>query len=194
MRILFTCLIASFLFLSSAQAQLTLAKKGDIDVAIGIGLLPTFAADDARLLIPPLSATVDYRIAPNFSVGTYFAFSSSEISQRDLPNNGDIYTWQNDFSVIGFRLAAHGVRIDNWDFYGGFMLGLNMPNVTQTIISDQLEEKDIEDGPDYYRPAKNTTTFSGFLGATYYVAQNFGIYGEIGFGISIFNLGLSYKI
>ena len=187
-----------FFLISNLSAQskenITYAKKGDIDAAFGIGLLPTFAADDARLLVPPVSASIAFRIKENLSVGPYIAYSSSKISEVHPPSGGDIYTWQNDFLVIGLRGLAHFCKQDNWDLYGGFLLGMNMPNVTRTIGSEVVNEKDLEGTPSYHRPARNNFAFSGLVGARYYPTKDFGFYGELGFGISIITIGVTYKI
>ena len=174
------------LALSITNAQTTF-KKGDIELAAGIGLFPTFAKDNATTTIPP--ARFNLRLAPNFSLGAYAAYSSSEAHQVGLPG-GAVRDVSNEFYVLGLRAAAHTNRMDNWDIYGGAMLGYNIPKVDETITK---EKSDI-DGPTFSRPAENKVTYSAFVGASYYPMKNIGLFAEVGYGISIFNMGVSLKL
>ncbi len=185
MMILTALLVLGF---TSANTQ-TIFKKGDIEFAAGMGIFPTFAKDDATIVVPPVSARLNIRVVPNFSLGAYAAFSSSEAHQVGLPGNA-IRDVDNEFYLFGLRAAAHTNRMDNWDIYGGAMLGYNVPKVDNTITK---EKSDI-DGPAFSRPAENEFTYSAFVGATYYPVKNLGLFAEVGYGISIFNLGVSVKL
>ena len=182
-------LTAALVFgLSSLSAQ-TIFKKGDIEFATGIGLFSTFAKDESTTVVPPVSARLGIRLAPNFSLGAYAAYSSSEAHQTGLPG-GAIRDVSNEFYLFGLRAAAHTNRLDNWDIYGGAMLGYNVPKVDNTITKEKSE---IE-GPTFSRPAENKFTYSAFIGASYYPIKNIGLFAEVGYGISIFNMGFSVKL
>lgn len=185
-----TIIILSF---SAAQAQFTKIKKGDIDVAAGIGLVPTFAADRGKTIVPPASLRVDYRVAKQFSLGAYAAFSSTESNVLTQPN-GTVERFETDYTIVGIRAAAHGNPRDNWDIYGGFLIGYNMPSVTHYLITPAGEVKNTEGQPTFVRPAKNQVTYSGFVGATYYFKKNIGAFAELGYGISLLNAGLQIKL
>lgn len=185
MMILTVLLVLSF---SSANAQ-TIFKKGDIEFAAGMGIFPTFAKDDAAIVVPPLSARLHIRALPNFSLGAYAAYSSSEAHQVGLPG-GAVRDVDNEFYLFGLRAAAHTNRLDNWDIYGGAMLGYNVPKVNNTLTKEKSE---IE-GPVFSRPAENEFTYSAFVGATYFPVKNLGLFAEVGYGISILNLGVSVKL
>jgi hypothetical protein len=191
MRTVTAFLILTFAFTTISQAQITRFEKGDLDISAGVGLIPTFAADGGNTLVPPLSLRLDYRPAENFSIGAYAAFSSTETKYFDLPDD-NLSQWQNDFFIVGLRGAAHGSRFENWDIYGGFMVGYNIASVSNDVIAE--EETKSEEGPSFRRPAENNFTFSGFVGATYFPKKNLGIFGELGYCISILNFGVTYKI
>lgn len=185
----FVILTAAFVFsLSSLSAQ-TIFKTGDVELATGIGLFSTFAKDESTTIVPPVSARLGIRLAPNFSLGAYVAYSSSEAHQVGLPGDA-IRDVSNESYLFGLRAAAHTIRMDNWDIYGGAMLGYNVPKIDNTITKEKSE---IE-GPTFSRPAENTFTYSAFVGATYYPVRNIGLFAEVGYGISIFNMGLSVKL
>jgi hypothetical protein len=173
--------------LSATNAQTTF-KKGDIELAAGMGLFPTFAKDGATLLVPPVSARLSIRLASNFSLGAYAAYSSSE-AHRLLPGEA-VRNISNEFYILGLRAAAHTNQMDNWDIYGGAMLGYNIPRISDDIV----KEKSDVDGPTYSRPAENKLTYSAFVGASYYPVKNIGLFAEVGYGISIFNMGLTVKL
>lgn len=181
-------LLALMVFgLSSVTSQTTF-KKGDVEFAAGIGLFPTFAKDEVTTVAPPVSARVNIRLLPNFSLGAYAAYSASE-ARAAMPG-GAFRDIENQFCLFGLRAVAHANRIDNWDIYGGAMLGYNMPRVSGSIGKEKSE---IE-GPSFSRPAENTFTYSAFVGASYYPLKNAGLFAEVGYGVSIFSIGVSVKL
>jgi len=179
--------------LTTMQAQFTKIDKGDLDLAAGIGLVPTFAADRGKTIIPPASVRLDYRVAKQFSIGAYAAFSSTESNIITQPN-GSVERFETDYTIVGLRAAAHGNPRDNWDVYGGFMIGYNMPSVNHIIITPASDVKDTEDQPSFTRPAKNQVTYSGFVGAAYYFKKKIGVFAEFGYGISLLNAGVQIKL
>jgi hypothetical protein len=65
--------------------------------------------------------------------------------------------------------------------YGGAMLGYNIVGV------------------DYKGPGNATSdlsaiTYTAFVGARYHFTSNIGAYGEVGYGVSLLTLGLTYRL
>lgn len=186
------CVFASCL--STLTAQNTRFEKGDIEFSAGVGLVPTFFADQSKTIIPPLSAKIGYRVGNHLSLAAYAAYSSSETDQIDLPD-GSVTHFQNDYLLVGLRGAAHTNRLDNWDIYGGFLLGYNMPQVTENrTFTNGGDVEPVEDQPTFTRPAENKFTYSGFVGASYYFGTKIGAFAELGYGISLLNVGVSFKM
>lgn len=189
---LLLCVLASCL--TTLTAQNTRFEKGDIEISAGVGVLPTFFADQSKTIVPPLSARIGYRVSNNLSLAAYAAFSSSETNQIDLPD-GSVTHYENDFLIVGIRGAAHTNRLDNWDIYGGFLLGYNIPEVTENrTFNTNGDAAPVEDAPSFSRPPENTFTYSGFVGASYYFGKRLGAFAEVGYGISLLNVGLNLKI
>jgi hypothetical protein len=184
--ILATLLVFS---LTNTTAQ-TIFKKGDVEFASGIGLLSTFAKDDAQMMMPPLSARLGLRLASNFSLSGYAAYSAYKAKNIALPN-GSFKDVESEMFIAGLRAAVHANRMENWDIYGGAMLGYNMPTVRQTISDEKTAGGD---GPTFSRPAENKMTYSAFVGASYFPIKNLGMFAELGYGISLFNMGIQWKL
>lgn len=178
--------------LSTLNAQTI--KRGDVDFAAGLGLVPTFAADGAKATVLPVSLRSSFRLADNFSLGAYAAFSSSELEQINLPDGRSNFV-QNDTYILGLRAAAHTYRYEKWDLYGGFLVGYNISDVEQSAYGPAVDDEKTEfQGPTFSRPAENQFTFSGFIGASYFPGQRVGVFSEVGFGISLVNLGVQFKL
>ncbi|NUQ26065.1 MAG: outer membrane beta-barrel protein [Saprospiraceae bacterium] len=180
---------------AALQAQPVRFSKGDLDLSAGIGMFSTFAADRGTTVVPPVSAQLVYRLAPNFSLGAYAAYSTTE-SNKVLRPNGAVDFYENQFTMLGLRAAAHSNRIDNWDIYGGFMVGYNIPNVTHTQLvaptGGDSPRDDIQ--PTFTRPSSSKMSFSGFVGASYFFNKKIGAFGELGYGISLLNFGVTCRL
>lgn len=174
----------------TAQAQADF-KAGDIEAAAGVGVFSTYFKDGAQAIVPPLSARLQVRLLPNFSLGAFAAYSSSEITQRPLPD-GTFQDISNETFILGLRAAAHSQRLGNWDVYGGMSLAYAMPEIEESI--NGLPKSVEPEGPSFRRPTENTMLYSAFIGATYYPLDNLGLFGEVGYGISILSFGLSARL
>jgi len=92
-----------------------------------------------------------------------------------------------NYTVIGARSAFHysGLNNDAWDLYGGLMLSYN-------IVSYSYKDND----PNYdYDAGVAASSFglTGYVGSRYYFSEKFAAYAELGYGVSVLNLGVSLK-
>ena len=186
----FIILTALFVMgMTTTQAQVSF-KKGTVEFATGIGVFSTFAKDGATTVIPPVSARLGVRLSPNFSLSAYAARSVSQLNNEELPD-GSIRDLENEYTILGLRAAAHASPGEKVDFYGGAMLGYNIPNIDESI--NNQPKSDGDDVPSFSRPAENEFTYSAFIGAAYYPLQRVGLFAEVGYGISILSTGLTLK-
>jgi len=172
-------------------------RKGDIEFKAGVGILPTFINEDSKILTQPVQATLSYRINPIFSVDAYAGYSST-LGAVKTYRDGSIYQSQNDFLSLGLRASAHMIRVKNVDVYGGMMLSYNKPFVTTTTIAEPTAHHASDAlglNPTPFNPngPKNNLIVGGFIGGSYYFAQNFNVFGEVGYGVSLATVGLGYK-
>ncbi len=184
-NVLFLLLFFLFVHLNPLQAQRRSSPK--YDISAGIGLFPTFLKDEGRMIVPPLSLTADYRVAPNFSVGLFLGYSSTESNQAQIDDE-EAVLFRNRFSSVGLRLAAHTTGFENWDIYGGLTFGYMHSNIDaeQAMLEKMALQKGI-------RPSSGKLVMTGFLGSRVKVSRRVGIFAELGFGVSLVQTGISYR-
>lgn len=190
--LLLTALLFSFNFVSTVHAQKSVEeyeyKGGEFEINAGIGLMSTYVSQNAGTRIPPLSMILNYRVKKHLSLGAYFGYSSTEYKTEEqtkgLPAE-DLFL-RNDFYLVGLRLQGH-YNSGRADFYGGAMLGYNFSKINTNIDdpSQRPEGINIEEG--------SLVTYSGFIGLKYLASPNIGLFGEIGYGASLINVGASYR-
>lgn len=176
---------------STVQAQALRFKAGQLQASAGIGLVSTFAADAPTTIVPPLSGSLEYFVSPNFSLGVYAAYTEVT-GERIYQNAGIIESFNNKTWMAAVRTGFHSNNLDNWRVYGGLMIGTSLPTVEKEVRSIPGEIFSDDDAPSFSRPAQNSFLFSGYVGARRYIRSDLSAYGEVGFGISLVNLGLSY--
>ncbi len=163
-------------------------KKGDFIMNAGIGLLPTAASPNMTSVVPPLSLSANYRVSKNASVGVFAAFASTSFSS-DLPEHKVIpRSSDSQQFMLGVRSSVH-YDINKTSFYGGLMLGYNsvskVTNIPVIVGNDELT---------YPTTTNGKVIYSAFIGGQQMLTKRLGVYGEVGYGVSIFNLGLSVKL
>lgn len=177
--------------LTTLSAQLSF-KPGDIELAAGIGVLSTYAKDKTATIAPPVSLRMNARLSSNFSVGAYAAYASFERNGNVLPT-GAVQEVSNTAFQVGLRAAAHGQLGDKFDVYGGGVLGYDMVTIEESIDG---QPKVKGDEPSFIRPQddNNALIYSAFIGASYYPRSNLGFFGEVGYGNSLLNVGLTFRL
>ncbi|ROL60907.1 hypothetical protein D9V86_08500 [Bacteroidetes/Chlorobi group bacterium ChocPot_Mid] len=159
-------------------------SKDRADLNIGIGLGSTLYGDET---IPPISASyeVGFPGKPNeytdkISLGGYVGFARTEY---------DWWwgTWSYTHVIIGAKGSYHFYNEGDIDAYGGLIIGYE-------ILSESYTSKT---GYEDYKPVSSANgglTYSGFVGARYYFSPSFGVFGELGYGISYLTLGVTFKM
>ncbi len=164
--------VLTLVFAPRAKAQYAV---GQIDLNLGIGLIPTFGVGTGGL---PISVSGEYGITEEIGVGAYLGYSRS---RDNLFLFGDA---TYSYLIFGARGSYHfDVAQDPWDLYAGAMLGYNRASVTYQNAGAGLAPE-----------AASGITYSLFAGARYRFTDQIGAFGELGYGISIINLGLTLKL
>lgn len=189
--ILSTLLAAAFLMVAaqSAEAQNRQGRReaGFLDLNLGVGLFPTYLKDQGRPAGLPLSASLDYRLQKNFSLGAFAGHSLSH-GTRVFAGSETAAPWQNRTTVAGLRFAAHSNTIGNWAFYGGLAGGVYASRFD--IMEAGAREKALQNG----LKARHSKFYAtGFLGARYCLHKNISLFTEIGMGDSLLKMGASVR-
>lgn len=175
--------------LANAQKfELPAFKKGDIVINGGIGFLPTANSPNVSSVVPPLSLSASYRVSKNAAIGAFAAYGSTQF-RSDLPAHAVIprSSDSNQF-MIGARASVH-YDVNKTSFYGGLMLGYNRESMVTDIPVVENDEL-----PVYPTVTNGKAIYSAFLGTQHMLTKHLGIYGEVGYGISIFNVGFTLKL
>jgi len=167
----------AMLFFCNEKAQAQYGGQGQIDINVGVGLGSFLSGTGYKTTVPPISASADYGINDNISVGGYVGYSAAEFDQ---------ILWKTSvtYLVVGARGAYHKELVDGIDTYGGVMLGYNIANLTM----------DPDPGPPFNDIKAGGVMYGVFAGARYYFTDNIGAHLELGYGIAIAQLGLSIKL
>ena len=177
---------------SKPDAPLRTFKAGQLDVHLGIGVLPTYLADRKRSsqAFPAIYAALDYRISKTFTLGVYYGQSESQTNEY-LFSDGVRGNWLNSTRTYGVRSAFHiGDRIKNTDIYGGFTVGRTVVNVdcSDETMGRMKRYMGIED-------IEARTVMSAFLGGRYTFAPRLSAFAEIGAGgVALARAGLAYQL
>jgi hypothetical protein len=178
----FSVLLMVISLFSVSRVHAQAFEAGTNVVSAGIGLGSSLANYTYGSQSIGLSATYDrgiWEAGPGvISLGAYIGYKSFTYS-------GPGYDYKWNYTIIGARGAWHftGLNVENLDLYGGLMLSF-----------DNLSTSFSNDVPGYVPGSyASTIELSPFVGARYYFANNLGVYGELGFGVSILDIGLSYK-
>ncbi len=178
---------------SPLNAQNSIFKKGSLNFSVGYGIVPTFVADEGSVDIPPLSARIGYVLNELLNLSGYFGYSASS-SKPHLFDDGILAQYQNDFMIFGLRGELHTSKSRKFYLYGGFMIGYNHPIVKEVTIGDGIEIDRVGTNGKPYQQPNGKILYTGFVGGTYAIQNNIGVFAELGYGISMMNIGLTFKL
>lgn len=170
---------------------LTAQPASNWSFAAGIGAVPTFIKGPRVVDVPPVSVRLDYRVRPHFSLSAYAGYSATT-SQLDYSHDGLYLPLRNDYYIGGLRAAFHTITHTCFDFYGGTMLGYNLPVISQ--VGSDAPVVLPKGKPHYYRLPEAKWFLSGFVGGNYQLLERIHLYGEVGFGVSLVQLGARVRI
>jgi len=175
-KFLFVALIVA-LISSTAFGQAY--KKGDKMLNAGVGFGFGFGTGTSDL--PPISLGLQFlSLQEKISLGAIVGYASS----TDNWGVGSSYSWKYTYILVGGRGEYHFTDSKNLDGYVGVILGYNVVSVsTPSGYSGST-----------YTAAAGGLFYGGVLGARYYFSPSFGIFGEVGYGISILTAGVTLKL
>lgn len=174
-------ILALALLLATGTMQAQAFANGTTTANAGIGLGTALGGlGDAR---PALSVSLDHGLwdlgGPGvISLGGYLGNTGYKYHI-----GGDTHKW--NYFVLGTRGAYHFNGIENHprelDLYVGAMLAYNHVGYSSS------------GGDGFVDNYGSGIGLSGFLGGRWFFSDRFGAYAELGYGVSVLNLGATYK-
>lgn len=170
-------------------------QEGDNVLGVGVGLLGGYSvgwSGNGVSQSPAINLHFDHGmgdLGPGvWGLGGYVGYKT--IGYKSKYFNYYDYDYRYTYLVIGARGTWHYNEWhgDKWDTYGGIMLAYR-----------SITFKDNTDYGPYgylntYTYSGSGMGFSGFLGARYYFSDKVGAYGELGYGLTTLQVGLSVKL
>ncbi len=144
---------------------------------IGFGLAGLYGSST----LPPIHVGFEYGFEEKISLGGVVGYAGSK------ENFGGFGEWKYSYIVIGARGGYHFLENNsNLDAYAGAMLGYN-------IVSSSASGN--TGFGTFTASASGSYMLFGFYGgARYYFSPQLAAYGEIGYGLGYFNVGIAYKL
>jgi hypothetical protein len=194
-RLLAALLLCGALSNTSPICAQSSSTPSRFTISTGIGLFPTYykAGEGSKIL--PLSVKFGVDVSKNFSLGAFFGYSSTTAKPNIFNDGIDSYI-VNKTKVFGLRTEFKREFTNRIQGYGGTMIGYHHADVNEYNNGTKALVIRASDAPTPFNPneKKGKITYSAFMGATLKLAKRLNIYGEIGYGISIANLGISVRI
>ena len=161
---------AGFASLGEANAQKTF-EKGTQTASIMIGL-PSTTGLFSSIVVPPLTAVYEYGVVGNlFSNGKGTIGVGGQGEYVLFRSGADNYS---GYFFFGGRGALHYEFVPQLDTYAGLALGWSFVGGAAL---------------------RNSGAFGtqGFVGARYYVTPTLALGGELGYGLTLVNLGVTFR-
>lgn len=189
-KILLSCCIILLSTLGFAQSPSF--NEGNVVINAGIGFgTGLYSGRYYSSTVPPISVSAEFGVKDDFitddltlGIGGYVGHTASKWESTWY--NNQTYGWKYSYTVIGVRGSLHYPLVDKLDTYAGLMIGYNI-----------VSSKEIGNWSGMYGLGYNATTggltTSGFVGGRYYLADNFGLMLELGWGVAYVNLGVALK-
>lgn len=113
------------------------------------------------------------------SVGGYLGWSTSHYDN----NWDDVYYRYNTF-IIAARGNYHFIFHDRFDPYAGVWFGAKINGGSWQGNGNH---------PENWDPAKSGPTGGAYIGARWFFGETFAVYAEMGYLISVMNVGVTFK-
>ena len=171
-------LSVSLLLIAMTSLNAQVIYKGDKVVTLGIGLSSYYTGGSYSSSFVPLNASFEYCVVDNLidgnaaiGVGAYLGYAADRWKAYDI---------KRSHTIFGAKGYFHYNFAQDLDTYAGLMLGYNVINHTSSS------------GHPYTGDASGVT-YSLFLGARYYFADNIGAFIELGYGVAALELGVAFR-
>ena len=188
--LIFLCM---FFICTIAHSQSSPA--GSFFISSGVGIIPSYTGKTTQTDFPAVNLEIGYRISKGFSLNTYFGYTAVSSTPK-VHSDGIESEVQNKTKMIGLKGQFHRNFTDKIEMYGGALVGISSFKRSETDMRTGEKVLRTIEEPSPYNPNAPTAQFlySGVIGCKYWLNPKVGAYTELGFGISLLNLGVSVKL
>jgi hypothetical protein len=192
-----TRIFAFFLFFAvtgSMQAQSFQKKQMDLNIGLSVGN-GRFVDVHHDRAYPLLGISFDYGITDEFSVGGLVAWTNATYKYSSSSNCSGVWVNYTDvyrinYSILGIRAAYHFDKIvlmDAIDLYAGVFLGQNFATYSFSTNDPCKHSAYLEKAYD------GGATWAVFAGMRYRFNNRYGVFSELGYGLSYLTLGFNIR-
>jgi len=184
-----TILITAVIVLMGMAGFTQSFEKNSQAINLGLGFGNTdYSGSKYYGFFPSVSGSYEYgivrvpmgsKLTGVVSVGGYLGWSASNYKE-----NWDDYYYRYNTFIFAVRGNYHFIFHDKFDPYAGIWFG-------GRIHGGQW--KGNGNHPDDWEPAKSAPAAGVYLGARWFFTENFAVYSELGYLISVFNIGVTFK-
>ena len=173
--------VAVFTF-TQLVAQESTFSKGDKVLNLGIGFGGRYSGSGMTTSVPPIGASFEVGVKDgvlekgSIGIGGMLAYSAHKWEYSG-------WGWKYTSIVIGARGTFHYPLVDKLDTYTGLLIGYDISTATEYGTSTSYP----------YDNSYGGFTYAWFVGARYYFSDAFAAFGELGVGVTIFNIGVALK-
>lgn len=173
------------------------SERGLLLVDAGVGAISVLYGSGYKTQVPPIGVSAEFGVWDNIGdggklsvgVGASFQFARFKLDDTIWTGYGYGDEWETEsydskFSsyIVGAHATAHYYLTRNLDGYATLMLGYNIASMN--IDGDQFAALDTSVGGFAY----------GFsVGIRYYVTDCLHLKAELGYGVSVINVGIGVK-
>jgi len=162
--------------------------KNQVDLNVGVGLVPTFSRKNVTSVGVPLTASIDYMIGNKFSLGASYGRSVSD-SDQVIISDGIAAQYRNTFQEYALRVGFHYTELEKFDFYGGTTVAYTQSNIEKA--NGEFGEYETQKG---IQAESSRVLPMAFLGTKYAVTPRIAAFGEITYGVSLAKVGVSVRL
>ena len=172
-------------------------EEGQSAINIGLGLNSFYVSGSGfSTTIPPLEGSIEFFIEEKISVGGLIGLYGSKYEiEEEFSDGSDYYIGNkyNYFTIGGFG-NYHFVNDEQWNFYAGLKILYASVSVKQHIDmypSDPVLESSLLNAIDA-RASGIIPSIS--IGARYHLSDGIALNAELGYGIALLKVGVTFKL
>jgi hypothetical protein len=189
MKKLSTVLIATLFTLTTLNAQESEFTLGSKVLSLGIGIGNTlYSGSYYSGGVPPITFSYEQAIKDDILekgvIGIVGSIGYNSYKYRATYLGSD-WGWNYTNIVIAVGGTFHYPLLDKLDTYGGIGLGYN--------ISTSKEYGNYYPGNDF-SSSSGGFVFGIYVGGRYYFNEHFAAFAQVGYGITYFSFGVSYRL